>query len=73
MTRIFLDENQSKAIAEASDDIGLFDPNGNLLGFVTSSFTKEEIAEAKRRLSEDQPRYSTQQVLDYLASLERQA
>jgi hypothetical protein len=34
-------------------------------------FTHEEIEEAKRRLKSDSRRYTTQQVLDYLRSLER--
>jgi hypothetical protein len=53
-----------------SGDIEVRDRNGNHLGYVTRSFTPEEIEEAKRGLASSGPWYTTQQVLDHLRSLE---
>ncbi|HEX6986421.1 MAG TPA: hypothetical protein VF170_13645 [Planctomycetaceae bacterium] len=78
MPHIILDDEQAKILAGARDAVELRDRRGRSLGVVTPSaaaetgFTEEEIAEALRRSRSNEPRYTTQQVLDHLASLERE-
>jgi hypothetical protein len=40
-------------------------------GFVTHEFTDEDIAIARQRLASDEPRRTTQEVLDHLRSLDK--
>ena len=75
MIRIVVDDEQAKAIAAARHRVEACDGNGKVLGVVkpttpTCGFSAEEIAEAKRRLAAPGPRYTTEQVLEHLRSLE---
>lgn len=42
---------------------------GAFLGYVATSFSPEQIADAKRRLKSDEPCYTTQEMLAHLRSL----
>ena len=55
----------------SEESIEIRDARGGRLGYVAHGFTDEDIAIAKHRLASNEPRYSTQQVLDHLRSLER--
>jgi len=70
MHHIIVDDQQAKIISEATESVEIRDPRGRHLGYVARRFTDEDIAIAKRRLASDEPRYTTQQVLDHLRSLE---
>ncbi|TWU30398.1 hypothetical protein [Bythopirellula polymerisocia] len=59
MNRLFLTAEQSSQLASAISPIEVFDPQGRILGTLsltdfatdeTQVFTKEEVAEVKRRL-----------------------
>ena len=67
---ITVDDEQAKIIRESTENIEIRDRNGKHLGFATAGFTDEDIAIAKERMASDAPRYTTQQVLEYLRSLE---
>jgi hypothetical protein len=71
MNQIVLTDEQAKAVASTLKPIPVRDSKGALLGTFTPIWTEEDIADAKRRLASDEPRYTTAQVLDYLRSLER--
>ena len=68
MHHIVVDDEQAKLISESTGDIEIRDRNGKRLGYVVHGFTEEDIAIAKRRMVSDEPRYTTQQVLDHLQS-----
>jgi hypothetical protein len=74
MIRIVVDDEQAKAITSANESVQVCDESGNVLGVIAraASFTAEEIARAKRNLAEPGPRYTTEQVLGHLRSLENQ-
>ena len=71
---LILDDDQAKLFAGARETVELRDRRGNPLGTARpredAGFTDEDIAIAKRRLASDEPRYTTREVLDYLAFLE---
>ncbi|MBI1904440.1 MAG: hypothetical protein HYS13_25370 [Planctomycetia bacterium] len=71
MPHIVVDDEQAKTISESTGYVEIRDQRGRRLGYVAPGFTEDEIAEAKRRLASDDPRYTTQQVLTHLRSLER--
>ncbi len=71
MPHIVVDDQQVKIICEATDNVEVRDQNGRCLGYVAHGFTDEDIAIAKRRLTSDEPRYTTSEVLDHLQSLEQ--
>ncbi len=71
MDHIVVDDLQAKLISEATESVEIRDSRGRHLGYVARGFTDEDIAIAKARLASDQPRYTTQQVLEHLQSLER--
>jgi hypothetical protein len=68
---IIVDDEQAKIIAESADGIEIRDRNGNRLGYIVHGFTDEDIAIAKQRLGSDEPRFTTEQVIEHLRSLER--
>jgi hypothetical protein len=69
---IVVDDRQAKIISEATQSVEIHDQHGNHLGYVAHRFTAEDIAVAKRRLQSDEPRFTTQEVLNHLRSLERE-
>ena len=70
MQHIVVDDQQAKLISEATEGVEIRDPRGRHLGYVAHGFTEEDIAIAKQRLASDESRYTTQEVLDHLRSLE---
>jgi hypothetical protein len=84
MNYIILDPTQTASVAAATDPLEVRAPDGTVLGFIhpkrpaaaepreDPDFSAADIAEAKRRLASNSPRYTTQQVLDHLRSLENQ-
>ncbi|HUY33458.1 MAG TPA: hypothetical protein VMV69_11975 [Pirellulales bacterium] len=72
MTDIVVDEQQAAIIAKAGRSVRILDPKGNIVGFVTPAPSPEEIARARKSRDEGVggPMYTTQQVLEYLRSLE---
>ena len=70
MRHIVVDDEQAQIISEATDGIEVRDRQGNHLGYVAHGFTDEDIAAAKQRLASDERRYTTQEVMDHLNSLE---
>ena len=71
MNPIVLTDEQAKALATVLKPVQVRDKKGTLLGTFTPIWTEEDIADAKRRLASDEPRYTTAQVLEYLRSLEQ--
>jgi hypothetical protein len=83
MNYITLDPQQAAFLAQATECVEIRGPDGTMLGSFYPHrraeavapadiypFTEADIAEAKRRSRSDSPRYTTQQVLDHLRSLE---
>jgi hypothetical protein len=72
MIRIVVDSEQAKAIVDSKETVEVCDKSGKVLGTLKppALFSSDEIAEAKRRLAEPGPRYTTEQVLEHLRSLE---
>jgi hypothetical protein len=70
MPHIVVDE-QAKIIRESDDRIEVRDQSGNRLGYLDRGFSDEDIATAKRRMESDETRFTTQQVLDHIQSLNR--
>ncbi len=71
MSQIILTDEQAKAVVSTLKPMQVRDSKGILLGTFTPVWTEEDIADAKRRLASDEPRYTTAQVLEYLRSLEQ--
>ena len=71
MPHIVVDDQQARVISEATGTVEIRDREGKHLGYVAHGFTDEDIAIAKRRLASDEPRYTTQEVLDHLQSLQQ--
>jgi hypothetical protein len=72
MVQIVLTDEQAQVVASALQPVRVCDSQGNFLGSITPIWTAEDIADAKRRLASNEPRYTTAQVLEYLRSLEKQ-
>jgi hypothetical protein len=83
MNYIILDPQQAASVTAAINPLEVRGPDGTVLGSLYPHrrgelaaspdiypFTEADIAEAKRRSQSDGPRYTTQQVLDHLRSLE---
>ncbi len=71
MPHIVVDDEQAKIISESAESIEIRDRNGRHLGYVAHGFTEEDIAVAKQRMASDEPRYTTQQVLNHIQTLEQ--
>jgi len=72
MQQLVLTDEQAKLVASALKPVQVCDSRGNVLGTIEPIWTEEDIADAKRRLASDEPRYTTAQVMEYLRSLEQQ-
>jgi len=72
MSPIVLNDEQAKQVASLLKPVDVCDSQGNVLGTFTPFWTEADIAEAKRRLGSDEPRYTTEQVLRHLESLDPQ-
>ncbi len=72
MPHIVVNDEQARIISESAESIEIRDLSGKHLGYVAHGFTDEDIAIAKQRLASDEPRYTTQEVLDHIQSLEQE-
>ena len=72
MPHIVVDDEQARIIFESADSIEIRDRRGKHLGYVARGFTDEDIAVARARRASDEPRLTTEQVLDHLRSLEQE-
>lgn len=70
MPHIIVDDEQAKIICQSAESIEIRDATGKHLGYLARGFTHEDIAIARERMASDEPRYTTQEVLDHLQSLE---
>jgi hypothetical protein len=70
MVQIVATPDQAKLLAEANESVEIVDANGKRLGYFARPFTNEDISIAKERLASDEPRYTTEQVLEHLRKLE---
>jgi|GEM_PF-6515793 len=71
MVSIVLNDEQMKLVAQAKDRIEFRDSHGRHLGFLDHGVTELDIALAKKSLQSDEPRYTTEEVLKHLQSLEQ--
>ncbi len=71
MPHIVLNDEQARIILESAESIEIRDRSGKHLGYVAHRFTDEDIAIAKERMASDEPRYTTQEVLDRIQSLDQ--
>ncbi len=71
MPHIVVDDEQARIISQSDESIEIRDRSGKHLGYVAHGFTDEDIAIAKERMTSDEPRYTTQEVLDHIQSLEQ--
>ena len=71
MEHIIVNDQQARLISEATDHIEIRDARGGHLGYVAHRFTDQDIAIAKERLTSNEPRYTTQEVVEHLRSLDR--
>lgn len=77
MTTIAVPRTLAEALGKAKLPVRLVDEEGNLLGSFSPArssseeLTPEELSEIKRRMKSPGPRYSTEQVLSYIDSLEK--
>ena len=71
MPHIVVTDEQARLISESAESIEIRDRSGKHLGYVAPGFTDEDIAIAKQRLASDEARYTTQEVLDHIQSLEQ--
>jgi hypothetical protein len=69
MEHIVVNDQQAKLISEATDHIEIRDARGEHLGYVAHRFTDQDNAIANERLTSNEPRYTTQEVVEHLLEL----
>jgi hypothetical protein len=75
MTEVILSDDQAKLVTSAADGVLFRDSSGNLIARIPCRLYEGEeeiIAEAKRRLASDQPRYTFAEVMAHLDMVEKQ-
>ncbi len=72
MPHIVLNDDQARVVTAALQPVQIRDSKGNILGIIPPIWSEQDIADAKKRLASNEPRYSMQQVLDHLRTLEAQ-
>jgi hypothetical protein len=72
MAQLILTEEQARVVAGAQEPVQLCDPQGNIVATLKPAFTAEDIAEAKRRLAVNGPRYTSEQVQEHLRALQEE-
>lgn len=70
MQHIVVNDEQARIIRQSSGSVEIRDASGRHLGYIAQGFTDEDIALARQRLASSEPRYTTEQVLDHLRSLD---
>jgi hypothetical protein len=69
MPHIVLSEEQTDVVTRSTEPVEVRDSEGRVLACIPAAGHGDEIAEAKRRLASDQPRYTSQQVQSHLQAL----
>ena len=69
MTQIVLDDKQAELVTRALEPVAVCNPNGDIVAYIEPVWTGDDIAETKRRLASQQPRFTTVKVLEHLRSL----
>lgn len=72
MSEIRITAEQAKVIRESADEVVVLGPDGDVVGYIASDFTAEEIEEANRRAASQGKTYTTGEVLAHLRSLEQE-
>ena len=67
MRDIVVSDDFLKALAESGGEIRFLNSKGEVLGRFEAELTAEELAEIRRRLASDEPRYTTKQMLERLS------
>jgi hypothetical protein len=70
MVKIVADERLVRELEKVEGRVELADANGICVGFVTRPPSAEDIRIAKERLANNAPRFTTEEVIDHLKSLE---
>ncbi len=68
MVQIIATPEQAELLRSVNESVIIVDAAGQRLGSVTPEFTAEEITEARQRAASDEPRRTTQQVMERLHS-----
>ena len=68
MRDIVITDDLCRAITEAHGEVRLVTAQGEVLGRFEPELTPDELAEIRRRLASNEPRYTTREVLDRLGS-----
>ena len=66
-----LTDEQAKQLTAELKPLEVCDSQGNVLGTFTPLWTEADVADAKRRLASDEPRYPFAHVMEHLRSLEK--
>lgn len=71
MVDIIVNDEQARAIIAASGAVRVRDAQGRILCAIAPRplDAPDDVVEMRRALASDQPRYTTQQVIDHLQSL----
>ncbi len=69
MTQIVLDDKQADVVTRALEPVAVCNPKGEIVAYIEPVWSGDDIAEAKRRLASQQPRFTTGKVLEHLRSL----
>lgn len=74
MVDVVVTDDQARDILARSDTVRICDPRGRVLYTIAArpADVPDDIADMRRALASDQPRYTTAQVLDHLRSLSNQ-
>jgi hypothetical protein len=72
MPHIVVDDAQAELICNTPESIEIRDRHGRRLGYVAHGFTDEDIMLARQRMTSNEPRYSTEELLNHLNSLSGQ-
>ncbi len=62
-------DKQAALLAQALELVAVCDPNADIVAYIEPVWSRKDLAEAKQRLASNQPRYSTDEVLQHLRSL----
>ena len=65
---IVLNNGQARIISESAESVYMNDRSGKHLEDVVHGFTDEDMAISKERMASDEPRYTTQEVVDHIQS-----
>jgi CRISPR/Cas system-associated endonuclease Cas1 len=68
MHDIVVSDDFVKALAESGGEIRFLNAQGEVLGRFEPELTADELAEIRRRLASDEPRYTTKQMLERLGA-----